>query len=174
MCRHNRLEGDAVRRSAHPVAVRRAAHALRRASPSISCCTAVTPPSSLGYAGLYECVRYMTGHSHTDAEGTPFAMEVMQHMNDTCAEWKAATNIDFSLYGTPLESTTYKFAKALQRRFGIIPGITDKGYITQQLPRARHREDRRVRQAEVRKRRSSAFPLAGPSATSRCLTCRIT
>ncbi len=85
---------------------------------------------SLGYAGLYECVRYMTGHSHTDAEGTPFAMEVMQHMNDKCAEWKAATNIDFSLYGTPLESTTYKFAKALQRRFGIIPGITDKGYIT--------------------------------------------
>ena len=85
---------------------------------------------SLGYAGLYECVKYMCGHSHTSAEGTPFAMEVMQHMNDKCNEWKAETNIDFSLYGTPLESTTYKFAKALQRRFGIIKGITDKGYIT--------------------------------------------
>ena len=85
---------------------------------------------SLGYAGLYECVRAMTGHSHTDREATPFALAVMQHMNDRCAEWKAAENIDYSLYGTPLESTTYKFAKCLQRRFGIIPGITDKGYIT--------------------------------------------
>ena len=85
---------------------------------------------SLGYAGLYECVKYMTGHSHTEKEGTPFAMAVMQHMNDKCAEWKAESDIDFSLYGTPLESTTYKFAKCLQRRFGIIPGVTDKGYIT--------------------------------------------
>ena len=85
---------------------------------------------SLGYAGLYECVKYMTGHSHTEKEGTPFAMAVMQRMNDKCAEWKAASDIDFSLYGTPLESTTYKFAKCLQRRFGIIPGVTDKGYIT--------------------------------------------
>ena len=85
---------------------------------------------SLGYAGLYECVKAMTGHSHTDAEATPFALEVMQHMNDKCNEWKAAENIDYSIYGTPLESTTYKFAKALQRRFGVIPGITDKGYIT--------------------------------------------
>ena len=85
---------------------------------------------SLGYAGLYECVKYMTGHSHTDQEATPFALAVMQKMNDKCAEWKAAENIDYSLYGTPLESTTYKFAKALQRRFGIIKGITDKGYIT--------------------------------------------
>lgn len=85
---------------------------------------------SLGYAGLYECVRYMTGHSHTDEQATPFALAVMQHMNDKCAEWKAAENIDYSLYGTPLESTTYKFAKALQRRFGVIAGITDKGYIT--------------------------------------------
>ncbi|WP_455137413.1 anaerobic ribonucleoside-triphosphate reductase [Thermophilibacter sp.] len=85
---------------------------------------------SLGYAGLYECVKAMTGHSHTDEEATPFALAVMQHMNDKCAEWKAAENIDYSLYGTPLESTTYKFAKCLQRRFGIIPGITDKGYIT--------------------------------------------
>ena len=85
---------------------------------------------SLGYAGLYECVKAMTGHSHTDKEATPFALAVMQRMNDKCAEWKAAENIDYSLYGTPIESTTYKFAKCLQRRFGIIPGITDKGYIT--------------------------------------------
>ena len=85
---------------------------------------------SLGYAGLYECVKYMTGKSHTDEEATPFAMQVMQRMNDKCAEWKAESNIDFSLYGTPLESTTYKFAKCLQRRFGVIEGITDKGYIT--------------------------------------------
>ena len=85
---------------------------------------------SLGYAGLYECVKYMTGKSHTDPEATPFALAVMQKMNDKCAEWKNAENIDYSLYGTPLESTTYKFAKCLQRRFGIIDGITDKGYIT--------------------------------------------
>ena len=85
---------------------------------------------SLGYAGLYECVKYMTGASHTDPKGTPFAMAVMQRMNDKCAAWKAAEDIDYSLYGTPLESTTYKFAKCLQRRFGIIPGVTDKGYIT--------------------------------------------
>ena len=85
---------------------------------------------SLGYAGLYECVKFMTGKSHTDPEATPFALEVMQHMNDACKGWKAESNIDFSLYGTPLESTTYKFAKCLQKRFGVIPGITDKGYIT--------------------------------------------
>ena len=85
---------------------------------------------SLGYAGLYECVKYMTGVSHTDDAGKPFALEVMQKLNAACAEWKAKHNIDFSLYGTPIESTTYKFAKALQRRFGIIPGVTDKGYIT--------------------------------------------
>lgn len=85
---------------------------------------------SLGYAGLYECVKAMTGHSHTDKEATPFALQVMQRMNDKCTEWKEAEDIDYSLYGTPLESTTYKFAKALQRRFGVIPGITDKGYIT--------------------------------------------
>ena len=85
---------------------------------------------SLGYAGLYECVKYMTGKSHTDPSATPFALSIMQKMNDKCTEWKKAENIDYSLYGTPLESTTYKFAKCLQRRFGIIPGITDKGYIT--------------------------------------------
>ena len=85
---------------------------------------------SLGYAGLYECVKYMTGKSHTDAGAKPFALSVMQHMNDKCNAWKKAENIDYSLYGTPLESTTYKFAKCLQKRFGIVPGITDKNYIT--------------------------------------------
>ena len=85
---------------------------------------------SLGYAGLYECVKYMTGKSHTDDEAKPFALSVMQHMNDKCKEWKEKEHIDFSLYGTPLESTTYKFAKCLQKRFGVIPGVTDKNYIT--------------------------------------------
>ncbi len=85
---------------------------------------------SLGYAGLCECVRYMTGKSHTDPSATPFALEVMQHMNDACAKWRAETSIAFSLYGTPLESTTYKFAKCLQQRFGVIPNVTDKNYIT--------------------------------------------
>ena len=85
---------------------------------------------SLGYAGLYECVKYMTGKSHTDAGAKPFALSVMQHMNDKCSEWKKAENMDYSLYGTPLESTTYKFAKCLQKRFGIVKGITDKNYIT--------------------------------------------
>ena len=85
---------------------------------------------SLGYAGLYECVKYMTGKSHTDEEAKPFALSVMQRMNDKCAEWKAAEDIDYSLYGTPLESTTYKFSKCLQKRFGMVKGITDHGYIT--------------------------------------------
>ena len=85
---------------------------------------------SLGYAGLYECVKYMTGKSHTDDEAKPFALSVMQKMNDKCLQWKTAENIDYSLYGTPLESTTYKFAKCLQKRFGLVPGITDKSYIT--------------------------------------------
>ena len=85
---------------------------------------------SLGYAGLYECVKYMTGRSHTDPAATPFALDIMQHMNDKCAQWKKVENIDYSIYGTPLESTTYKFAKCLQKRFGVIPGVTDKGYIT--------------------------------------------
>ena len=88
---------------------------------------------SLGYAGLYECVKYMTGKSHTDPAATPFALEIMQHMNDACKRWKEKTDIDFSLYGTPLESTTYKFAKCLQKRFGLVPGITDKSYITYKI-----------------------------------------
>ena len=85
---------------------------------------------SLGYAGLFECTKYMTGKSHTDPEATPFALKVMQKLNDACAKWRSETNIDFSLYGTPLESTTYKFAKCLQKRFGMIKGVTDKNYIT--------------------------------------------
>ena len=85
---------------------------------------------SLGYAGLYECVLAMTGKSHTSDEAKPFALEIMQHMNDKCNEWKAAENIDYSLYGSPIESTTYKFAKCLKKRFGVIPGITDRNYIT--------------------------------------------
>ena len=85
---------------------------------------------SLGYAGLYECIKYMTGVSHTDKDGKPFALEVMGHLNAKCREWKEKENIDFSLYGTPIESTTYKFAKGLQKRFGIVPGVTDKNYIT--------------------------------------------
>ena len=129
MCRHERLKGTLS--DAAPILWQYGALArLKKGEPIDKLLYGGYSTTSLGYAGLYECVKYMTGHSHTDAEGTPFAMEVMQHMNDKCNEWKAATNIDFSLYGTPLESTTYKFAKALQRRFGIIPGITDKGYIT--------------------------------------------
>ena len=85
---------------------------------------------SLGYAGLYECVKYMTGKSHTDPEATPFALQVMKHMNEVCEKWKEETNIGFSIYGSPIESTTYKFAKCLQKRFGIVPGVTDKNYIT--------------------------------------------
>ncbi|WP_302717811.1 anaerobic ribonucleoside-triphosphate reductase [uncultured Senegalimassilia sp.] len=129
MCRHERLKGTLS--DAAPILWQYGALArLKKGEPIDKLLYGGYSTISLGYAGLYECVKYMTGHSHTDAEGTPFAMEVMQHMNDKCNEWKAVTNIDFSLYGTPLESTTYKFAKALQRRFGIIPGITDKGYIT--------------------------------------------
>ena len=110
MCRHNRLKGTLS--DAAPILWQYGALArLEKGEPIDKLLYGGYSTISLGYAGLYECVRYMTGHSHTDAEGTPFAMEVMQHMNDKCAEWKAATNIDFSLYGTPLESTTYKFAK---------------------------------------------------------------
>ena len=129
MCRHNRLKGTLS--DAAPILWQYGALArLPKGQVIDPLLYGGYSTISLGYAGLYECVKYMTGKSHTDAEATPFAMQVMQHMNDKCAEWKAASNIDFSLYGTPLESTTYKFAKCLQRRFGVIPGITDKGYIT--------------------------------------------
>ena len=128
-CRHNRLKGTLS--DAAPILWQYGALArLPKGEPIDKLLYGGYSTISLGYAGLYECVKYMTGHSHTEAEGTPFALEVMQHMNDKCTEWKEASNIDFSLYGTPLESTTYKFAKCLQRRFGIIEGITDKGYIT--------------------------------------------
>ena len=129
MCRHKRLTGTLS--DAAPILWQYGALArLKKGEPIDKLLVGGYSTISLGYAGLYECVKYMTGKSHTDAEATPFALEVMQHMNDKCNEWKAATDIDFSLYGTPLESTTYKFAKALQRRFGVIEGITDKGYIT--------------------------------------------
>ena len=129
MCRHDRLKGTLS--DAAPILWQYGALArLKKGETIDKLLYGGYSTISLGYAGLYECVRYMTGHSHTEAEGTPFAMRVMQRMNDKCNEWKAESNIDFSLYGTPLESTTYKFAKSLQRRFGIIPGVTDKGYIT--------------------------------------------
>lgn len=129
LCRHERLMGTLS--DAAPILWQHGALArLKKGETIDKLLVGGYSTISLGYAGLYECVKYMTGHSHTEKEGTPFAMAVMQHMNDKCAEWKAESDIDFSLYGTPLESTTYKFAKCLQRRFGIIPGVTDKGYIT--------------------------------------------
>ncbi len=129
MCRHNRLKGTLS--DAAPILWQYGALArLKKGEPIDKLLYGGYSTISLGYAGLYECVKYMTGLSHTDDAATPFAMAVMQKMNDKCTEWKAETDIDFSLYGTPLESTTYKFAKALQRRFGVIPGVTDKGYIT--------------------------------------------
>ena len=129
MCRHERLRGTLS--DAAPILWQYGALArLKKGEPIDKLLFGGYSTISLGYAGLYECVKYMTGKSHTDAAATPFAMAVMQHMNDKCAEWKEESDIDFSLYGTPLESTTYKFSKALQRRFGLIEGITDKGYIT--------------------------------------------
>ena len=128
-CRHERLKGTLS--DAAPILWQYGALArLPKGAPIDPLLYGGYSTMSLGYAGLYECVKYMTGHSHTDPEATPFAIQVMQHMNDRCNEWKAAEDIDYSIYGTPLESTTYKFAKCLQRRFGIIPGITDHGYIT--------------------------------------------
>ena len=129
MCRHERLEGTLS--DAAPILWQYGALArLKKGEPIDKLLYGGYSTISLGYAGLYECVKYMTGKSHTDEEAKPFAISVMQHMNDACKKWKADTNIDFSLYGTPLESTTYKFSKCLQKRFGIIPGITDKSYIT--------------------------------------------
>ncbi len=129
LCRHERLKGTLS--DAAPILWQHGALArLEKGEPIDKLLYGGYSTISLGYAGLYECVKYMTGKSHTDPEATPFALEVMQHMNDKCKEWKAMHNIDFSLYGTPLESTTYKFSKCLQQRFGIIPGVTDKAYIT--------------------------------------------
>ncbi len=129
MCRHNRLLGTPS--DVAPILWQHGALArLEKGEKIDKLLYGGYSTISLGYAGLYECVKYMTGKSHTDASATPFAIEVMQHLNDACAKWKAETNIDFSLYGTPIESTTYKFAKCLQKRFGKIPGVTDKNYIT--------------------------------------------
>ena len=129
MCRHERLKGTLS--DAAPILWQYGACARLKKGETIDrLLYGGYSTISLGYAGLYECVKAMTGTSHTDPEATPFALQVMRHMNDACRKWKEKHNIDFSLYGTPLESTTYKFAKCLQRRFGVIPGITDKGYIT--------------------------------------------
>ena len=127
--RHNRLKGTLS--DAAPILWQYGALArLKKGEPIDKLLYGGYSTISLGYAGLYECCKYMTGKSHTDPAAKPFALSVMQHMNDKCNEWKNAENIDYSLYGTPLESTTYKFAKCLQKRFGIVPGITDKNYIT--------------------------------------------
>ena len=128
-CRHERLKGTLS--DAAPILWQYGALArLPKGEPIDKLLYGGYSTISLGYAGLYECVKYMTGKSHTDDEAKPFALSVMQKMNDKCLQWKTAENIDYSLYGTPLESTTYKFAKCLQKRFGLIPGITDKSYIT--------------------------------------------
>ncbi len=128
-CRHDRLKGTLS--DAAPILWQYGACArLKKGEPIDKLLYDGYSTISLGYAGLYECVKYMTGKSHTDPSTTPFALSIMQKMNDKCKEWKTAENIDYSLYGTPLESTTYKFAKCLQKRFGVIEGVTDKGYIT--------------------------------------------
>ena len=129
MCRHNRLKGTLS--DVAPILWQYGACArLKKGETIDKLLVGGYSTISLGYAGLYEYVKYMTGKSHTDPDAKPFALQVMQHMNDACNQWKKETSIGFGIYGTPLESTTYKFAKCLQRRFGIIPGITDKGYIT--------------------------------------------
>ena len=129
MCRHNRLKGTLS--DVAPILWQYGACArLKKGQTIDELLYHGYSTISLGYAGLYECVKYMTGKSHTDPSATPFALQVMQHMNDACKKWREESDIDFSLYGTPLESTTYKFAKCLQRRFGVIEGVTDKGYIT--------------------------------------------
>ncbi len=129
MCRHNRLKGTLS--DAAPILWQYGALArLKKGEPIDKLLYGGYSTISLGYAGLYECCKYMTGKSHTDPAAEPFALNVMQHMNDACTKWKNQHNIDFSLYGTPLESTTYKFAKCLQKRFGLVPGITDRNYIT--------------------------------------------
>ena len=129
MCRHERLKGTVS--DVAPILWQYGALArLKKGEVIDKLLYGGYSTISLGYAGLYECVKYMTGKSHTDPEATPFALDVMERMNAACRGWKAQHNIDFSLYGTPLESTTYKFAKCLQRRFGVIEGINDKGYIT--------------------------------------------
>ena len=129
MCRHNRLRGTLS--DAAPILWQNGALARLKKGETIDrLLYGGYSTISLGYAGLYECVKYMTGKSHTDQETTPFALEVMEYMNKACNRWKDETNIGFSIYGSPIESTTYKFAKCLQKRFGIIEGVTDRSYIT--------------------------------------------
>ena len=172
MCRHNRLKGTLS--DAAPILWQYGALArLKKGEKIDKLLYGGYSTISLGYAGLYECVKYMTGKSHTDDEAKPFALAVMQHMNDKCKEWKKKENIDFSLYGTPLESTTYKFAKCLQQRFGIIPGVTDKNYITNSY----HVHVSEKIDAFTKLKFESEFQQlspAAPSATSKCPTCRTT
>ncbi len=172
MCRHNRLKGTLS--DAAPILWQYGALArLKKGEPIDKLLYGGYSTISLGYAGLYECCKYMTGKSHTDPAAKPFALHVMQHMNDACTKWKEQHNIDFSLYGTPLESTTYKFAKCLQKRFGLVPGITDRNYITNSY----HVHVTEPIDAFTKLKFESDFqrcPRAVPSATWRCPTCRIT
>ena len=157
MCRHNRLKGTLS--DAAPILWQYGALArLKKGEPIDKLLYGGYSTISLGYAGLYECCKYMTGKSHTDPAAKPFALHVMQHMNDACTKWKEQHNIDFSLYGTPLESTTYKFAKCLQKRFGLVPGITDRNYITNSYHVHVTEPDRRFHQAEVRERVPAPVP----------------
>lgn len=172
MCRHNRLKGTLS--DAAPILWQHGALArLDKGETIDKLLYGGYSTISLGYAGLYECTKYMTGKSHTDPEATPFALQVMQHMNDKCTEWKEEHDIDFSLYGTPLESTTYKFSKSLQRRFGIIEGITDKGYITNSYHVHVSEEIDAFTKLKFESQFQRLSP-AVPSATSRCPTCRTT
>ena len=162
MCRHDRLKGTPS--DVAPILWQNGALArLKKGEKIDKLLYGGYSTISLGYAGLCECTRYMTGKSHTDPEGTPFALKVMRYLNDACKKWREETNIDFSLYGTPLESTTYKFAKCLQKRFGIIPGVTDKNYITNSY-HVHVTEDLR------RRRGSRSFRRAARSAMWKCPT----
>ena len=172
MCRHNRLKGTPS--DVAPILWQNGALArLKKGEKIDKLLYGGYSTISLGYAGLCECTRYMKGVSHTDPEGKEFALEVMQHMNDACAKWREESNIDFSLYGTPLESTTYKFSKCLQERFGIIPGVTDKNYITNSyhvhVTEPIDAFDKLTFEASSR-----PYPRAAPSVTWKCRTCRIT
>ena len=172
MCRHNRLKGTLS--DAAPILWQYGALArLKKGEPIDKLLYGGYSTISLGYAGLYECCKYMTGKSHTDPAAKPFALNVMQHMNDACTKWKNQHNIDFSLYGTPLESTTYKFAKCLQKRFGLVPGITDRNYITNSY----HVHVTEQIDAFTKLKFESDFQKlsrAVPSAMWRCPTCRTT
>ena len=167
LCRHERLKGTLS--DAAPILWQYGALArLEKGEPIDRLLFDGYSTISLGYAGLYECVKYMTGKSHTDPEATPFALQIMEALNEGCRKWKAESNIDFSLYGTPLESTTYKFAKCLQNRFGIIPGITDKNYITNSYHV--HVSEMPLPSCPLRRNSSSSAP-AAPFPTWKCPIC---